>query len=192
MRKLIAIGGLPAAGKTTIMKKFLEGKYLEKKEPEKLVTAMYDGQYDLYIVGDYSDPEEKFPGLDRLSMAVQPEAIKFLKKTKSNILFEGDRLFTASFLEEAANLVDAGELELKIVIINADPLLVEQRHKDRADTQTEKFLKGRATKYENIQSSFLLMSYIEVMNNNTEEDLRAIVNWLRLELHESDEIVEIL
>ena len=192
MRKLVCIGGLPATGKTTVMKKFMEGKQLQRVEPRKLVVAMYDPEYDLYILGDYSDPNEKFPGLDRLSMAVQPEAIKFLKETNSNILFEGDRLFTASFLEAAAELVDENILEMKILMINADKLLIEQRHIDRKDTQTEKFLKGRQTKYDNIRTSFLLMDYITEMSNNNSNDIEQIVNWLRLELHDKDDVVELL
>lgn len=192
MRKLICIGGLPATGKTTIVKKFLEGKQLKRVEPRKLLVAMYDAEYDLYILGDYSDPNEKFPGLDRLSMAVQPEAIKFLKETQSNILFEGDRLFTASFLEAAVELVDLNKLELKILLLNVNKLLVEERHKNRADTQTEKFLKGRQTKYDNINNSLILMDYITEMTNNNQEELKQIVNWLRLELHDKDDVIELL
>lgn len=192
MRKLVAIGGLPATGKTTIMKLFMKDKQLELVEPRKLVVSMYDSAHDLYIIGDYSDPNEPFPGLDRLSMAVQPSAIDFMKETTSNILFEGDRLFTASFLEAAAQLVDEGNLELKILMIHADPMLVEQRHHDRADTQTEKFLKGRQTKYDNISSSLVLMDYITEMTNNNDNDLRQIVNHLRLELHDNEEVVELL
>ena len=192
MRKLIAIGGLPASGKTTIMKEFMKGKELERKTPKDLVVTMYDKKYDLHIVGDYSDPDEPFPGLDRLSMAVQPKAIEFLNETNSNILFEGDRLFTASFLEAASELVDKNMLDLRIVMINADPLIVEQRHKDRKDSQSEQFIKGRATKYENIRSSLVLMPYIQEVSNNNENDLKAIVNWLRLELHDKDDVIELM
>jgi len=190
MRKLIAIGGEPACGKTTIMKRFLEEKNLQSVEPKKLVSSMYDVNNKLYILGKYGS-DELFPGTDKLSMAVQPNAIEFLKECKDNILFEGDRLFTQSFLEEAVNLVDRGELELRIIIITADPSIVSKRHHDRGDTQSEKFLKGRVTKYENIMSSFILMPYIEVMTNNDEKDLTSIVNFLRFELH-NDEVVTLL
>jgi len=188
MRKLIALGGLPATGKSTIMKKFMEGLEWKRSEPQKLVVTMYNEKHDLHIVGDYSDPTEKFPGLDRLSMAVQPEAIKWIQETKSNILFEGDRLFTSSFLETAAQLVDMSQLELKIVFISADPLLVETRHKDRQDTQSEKFIKGRETKLDNIRSSFYLIDYIQEFTNNNTSQLIEIVNWLRLELLVDDVI----
>lgn len=197
MRKLIAVGGLPATGKTTILRKFIEGKNLVEQEPVKLVSTMYDEKYDLQILGYYGDGYGAiggtcFQGTDTLSMAVQPAATEFLITTESNILFEGDRLFNAKFLEAAVDLVDRGELELEIVLINADPDLVTQRHLDRKDSQTEQFLKGRETKYDNIRSSFILMGYITEMNNNNEADLKAIVNWLRVKLHDSDEVVELI
>jgi len=192
MKKMIAIGGLPATGKTSIMKRFLADRELEVKEPRKLVKTMYDPKYQLYILGDYSDLNEQFAGTDKLSMAVQPEAIMFLKECPGNILFEGDRLFTASFLEKAAELVDEGKLDLKILLIHTDPMILERRHIDRKDTQSEKFIKGRDTKYSNISSSFVLMDYITEMTNNNEADLVDIVNWLRLELHDTDEVVELI
>jgi hypothetical protein len=201
MRKVIAIGGLPATGKTTILKTYIKDIDLQPMEPIKLVVTSYDHRNDCHILGTYSKPcmvcgmvdfhkmdcgqpvvKNTFQGTDTLSMAVQPNATEFLKTTKSNILFEGDRLFNAKFLEAAVDLVDAGEIDLKIVLVNADPTLVEQRHKDRGDTQTEKFLKGRETKYDNIRASFILMPYITEMNNNNETDLKSIVEWLRTEL----------
>ncbi|MGH7744799.1 MAG: P-loop-containing protein [Candidatus Dormibacteria bacterium] len=185
MRKLIAIGGQPATGKTSMMKRFMaETADWQKQEPEKLVVAMYSANQNLYVLGDFSDPDEKFPGTDRLSMAVQPNAIKFLQSTTSNILFEGDRLFTASYLEAAADLADAGQLDLKIWVIVADPQIVAQRHIDRADTQGEQFLKGRITKYSNIQSSLVLMPFIEAFKNNNLGDRERIVKRLNYELQQ--------
>ncbi len=187
MKKLIAIGGNPATGKTTLMKKFMEGLNWERVEPRKLVVAMYNKEHDIYIIGDYSDPEEKFPGLDRLSMAVQPEAIKFIKETNSNVLFEGDRLFNSSFLESALEIMD----EVKIVILNTDKQLLTERHTQRQDTQSEKFLKSRETKYDNIRTNFFLMDHIMELNNDDEKDKIATVNWLRLELL-TDDVIELI
>ena len=182
MRKLVAIGGMPASGKTTLMKRFLAEVPTVRTEPAKLVVAMHSEVKNLYVLGDFSDPDEKFPGTDRLSMAVQPNAIEFLKSTTANILFEGDRLFTASFLESAVELVEKGELDLKVLIITADKGILDQRHVERQDTQSEKFLKGRETKYENIQSSLVLFPYLEVRKNNTLADRERIFKWLMQEL----------
>lgn len=188
MRKLIAVGGVPASGKSTIMKKFLEGCTTTYVTPRKLVSAMHDAQKNLYILGQYgwkdgsgrSTENHGFEGTDKLSMAVQPEAIEFVKTCKENILFEGDRLFNQSFLDFAVEMVDRNELDLHIIIIQADPKIVDQRHVDRKDTQTDTFKKGRETKIDNISSSFILMPYTTYFNNNTEEDLNKIVEHLRL------------
>jgi dephospho-CoA kinase len=191
MRKLIAMIGLPATGKSTIIKHFMEGLEWERKEPRPLVVTAYNQDRNLHIIGDYSDPKEKYPGTDRLSMAVQPEAIKFLNETDADVLFEGDRLGTSSFLEFGSLLVDQGTLEMKIIVVHADPLIVESRHNERADLQTEKFIKGRQTKIDNIRGNFGLMDYVTEFSNNNETQLTNIVNFLRLELFD-DDVVDIL
>lgn len=181
MRKIIAIGGEPATGKSTIMKRFISDvQGFAEVELEKLVPTLYNVIADLHIMGKYPEGE-KFGGTDRYSMAVQPQAVKFVNThNESNILFEGDRLFNQSFLELLADLPDT---ELQIIYITADPALVEKRHVDREDTQNEKFLKGRKTKYENLRSNFTLMPYTKVFENNNEEDLAKIVAHLKNELY---------
>ena len=91
-RKLIAIGGSPGTGKTTLMRKFMEGKTWIECQPAKLVTAMYNEELDLYILGKYAEGET-FAGTDRLSMAVQPEVQAWIQTHNCNVLFEGDRIF---------------------------------------------------------------------------------------------------
>ena len=71
VRKLIAVGGSPGTGKTTLFRKFMEDKNFQPLEPAKLVSAMYNPDLDLYVLGKYEDGEV-FAGTDRLSMAVQP------------------------------------------------------------------------------------------------------------------------
>ena len=107
--KVIAIGGEPGSGKSTLMKEIL--KHLEKYvyikcyDSFKLVPYIQCGS--VYILGKY-DEGETFSGTDRMSMAVQPEAIKFLASLNKDsiILFEGDRLFTSSFLEHCVENYD--------------------------------------------------------------------------------------
>ena len=103
IRKLIAVGGQPGTGKTTLFRKFMEGKTWIEVEPAKLVSAMYNVEMDLYILGKYQEGET-FAGTDRLSMAVQPELQKWIQTHNCNILFEGDRVFNQSFLEFAMGL----------------------------------------------------------------------------------------
>lgn len=179
MRKIIAIGGEPAVGKTTILTKFLSSVSWEEAEPEKLVSSMYNKENDLYVLGKYA-PGEMFAGTDKLSMAVQPNATKFIKESKSNVLFEGDRLFNQSFLEVLADIED---IELDILFVTAKPETIDFRHVDRKDTQSEQFIRGRKTKYENLRSSFVLMPYVKVFENNTQEDLEKIVSFLKEKLY---------
>ena len=170
-RKLIAVGGQPGTGKTTLFRKFMEDKKWIECEPAKLVSAMYNEEMDLYILGKYQEGET-FAGTDRLSMAVQPELQKWIQTHNSNILFEGDRVFNQSFLEFAMGLP---QTDLQIVYLKAPKEILEQRYVDRGSDQSEQFLRGRETKYSNLLSNFELMSYItEFANTNLEEQSKVI------------------
>jgi len=171
MRKIVAVGGVPGTGKTTLFRKFMEGKTWEKVEPKKMLPALYCKELDLYILGKYEDGET-FAGTDRLSMAVQPVAQKFVSETTSNVLFEGDRIFNQSFLEFAMALP---AVDLQVVYLKVPDDMLKQRYADRGSDQSEIFLKGRATKYNNILSNFELMSYItEFVNTNLEEQGKVL------------------
>lgn len=171
MRKLIAVGGQPGTGKTTLFRKFMEGYTWEKVEPKKMLPALYCKELDLYILGKYEDGET-FAGTDRLSMAVQPVATEFVKETTSHVLFEGDRIFNQSFLEMAMDLKD---VDLQVVYLKVPDATLKQRYVDRGSDQSETFLKGRATKYSNLLSNFDLMSYItEFANTNLEEQAKVL------------------
>lgn len=176
-RKIIAIGGVPATGKSTIMKTFLSQFDDWQLKEEPLLPYMHRAQH-LDVLGRYEDGE-KFPGTDRFSMAVQPKAIEFINNSFNDVLFEGDRLFTASFLEHCA---EHGELQ--ILIITANPTIIETRHFGRSDTQSEQFKRGRETKIDNIRSNFLLMNYVKTFEHNTPADTRKIVGYLNQQLLE--------
>jgi broad-specificity NMP kinase len=171
VRKLIAVGGSPGTGKTTLFRKYMEGKTFQPIEPAKLVSAMYNPERDLYILGKYEEGEV-FAGTDRLSMAVQPAMQEWIASHNCNVLFEGDRIFNQSFLEFAMGLPDT---ELHIVFLNAPKAVLEQRYQDRGSDQSEQFLRGRETKYSNLLSNFDLMPYItEFTNTNLEEQGKVI------------------
>jgi broad-specificity NMP kinase len=170
-RKLIAVGGQPGTGKTTLFRKFIEGKTWIEVEPAKLVSALYNEEMDLYILGKYQEGET-FAGTDRLSMAVQPEMQKWIQTHNCNILFEGDRIFNQSFLEFAMGLPNT---DLQVVYLKAPKEILEQRYKDRGSDQSEQFLRGRETKYSNLLSNFELMPYItEFSNTNLEEQGKVL------------------
>lgn len=171
VRKIIAVGGSPGTGKTTLFRKYMEDKKFIPVEPAKLVSANYNVERDLYILGKYGD-DEVFAGTDRLSMACQPAIQEWIKTHNCNILFEGDRIFNQSFLEFALGLPDT---ELHVIFLSAPKEELERRYAERGSDQDEKFLKGRETKYNNLLSNFELMPYITEFKNTTlEEQSKAI------------------
>jgi len=78
MVRVIAMGGEPATGKTTLMFRLISmADDWQTVKPEKLLDAVYSKKLNLYILGKYVDDGNVFQGTDRLSMAVQPDATAF-------------------------------------------------------------------------------------------------------------------
>jgi broad-specificity NMP kinase len=177
-RKIIAVGGVPGTGKTTLFRKYMEDKSWIETTPAKLVVASYNQDRDLYVLGKY-DEGETFAGTDRLSMAVQPPLQEWIASHNCNILFEGDRVFNQSFLEFCMGLPNT---ELQVVYLKAPQTMLEQRYKDRGSDQSEQFLRGRETKYSNILSNFDLMSYITEFNNTNLEEQSKVLAHLEKQL----------
>jgi pantothenate kinase len=174
VRKIIAVGGRPGTGKTTLFRKYMEGKNFQPVEPAKLVSANYETSRDLYILGKYEEGE-LFAGTDRLSMAVQPALQEWIASHNCNVLFEGDRVFNQSFLEFAMALPDT---ELHVVYLKAPEDTLKERYADRGSDQSEQFLRGRETKYNNLLSNFELMSYTTEFNNTNLDDQAKILAFL--------------
>jgi len=163
--KIVAIGGEPGSGKTTLMKRLVEHfKVRPQYEAFKLVPYLRSG--NIYILGKYEDGQV-FAGTDRMSMAVQPEAIKFLATLPSDsvVLYEGDRLFTASFLEHCAN-----NYKLSIIYLSTDRNVRMARYEERGSNQDATWLQGRESKIANILGNLELMWLIEKFNNNNREE----------------------
>lgn len=149
--KLLAIGGVPASGKTTLMRHFMDTfQTWRTVEMFPKVHGHYNRANDLYVLGKYVDGD-LFAGTDKLSMAVQPKMLRYLKIVRGvKVVFEGDRLFTKSFLEEVA--ADKG-IDLSVLVLKASNQIVQERHTSRKDSQSEQFIKGRETKIKNILNS---------------------------------------
>jgi site-specific DNA-cytosine methylase len=174
-RKVLAIDGLPATGKSTLMKAFLkQSGTWETVKPAKGLKALYNKGLDCYILGEYVDGE-KFPGTDRLDMAIQPVALNFLSETKSHVIFEGDRLFNFSFLEALDHL--GASLQILEIVSSAEVL--KARHKKRKDNQDDKFLKAKQTKIRNICGSPTFFSRVKTMENNTDHDQAQIIQEMK-------------
>jgi hypothetical protein len=181
MVNVIAMGGEPATGKTTLIFKLISmADDWKVCKPQKLLDAMYSEKLNLYILGKYENDGNVFQGTDRLSMAVQPDADKFFSElhyenADINVIFEGDRIFNSKMLERLADLFPDS---FKVLILEATHKTKEQRHVDRNDDQDDKFKNSRKTKISNISSSLVLMDYIETMVNETLDDQKKIIDYI--------------
>ena len=178
MVKVIAMGGEPATGKTTLMFKLISmADDWQIVKPQKLLDAMYSEKLNLYILGKYETGDNVFQGTDRLSMAVQPDAVAFFESLENaNVIFEGDRLFNGKMLDRLSELFPN---DFKVLILTASHDTKEQRHVDRKDDQDDKFKNSRATKISNIMGSLTLMDYIETMVNENLDDQFKIIDVIR-------------
>lgn len=167
--KIVSVIGAPASGKTTLFRALL--KRLGPSEFVKNGLVVYHMWPDkqLVVLGDYRNPKG-FAGTDKLSMAVQPDAVRVLKELTNDpfgwtVMFEGDRLGTGSFLSECKKL---GNLTCWVLETSAE--VTKQRHKDRGDTQSDIWLQGRDTKVQRIAESFP----VERKQHETPEDTRKL------------------
>jgi broad-specificity NMP kinase len=180
MRKVIAVCGVPGTGKSTLFREFMKSSTWERTQPAKLVDSEYSKDLDLYILGKY-DEGETFPGTDKLSLAVQPEFVKWFKVTESNILMEGDRLTNMNLYELMSEQPD---IEFHIVVLKCKQDLLKQRYADRGSNQSDQFLNGRETKISNIQNNFSLAEYITEFKNETKEEQSKILDFINSILSE--------
>jgi len=157
---IIAIGGEPASGKTTLLKDIIKNYKPLSTFKFKLVRGLYNKKNNIYFIGIYDN--SVFSGTDKLSMAVQPDFFKFLDKVKNSlVIFEGDRLFNQSLFNK---------YKCKIVVLKADNKTLEGRHILRSDNQTEVFKKAKKTKIVNIIEKNNVILY----NNNTDEEYKRL------------------
>jgi uridine kinase len=176
--KVICLMGEPGTGKTTLMKQLMDtlpGKWTKDFEFWKLVPFHANRESRVIVLGKYEEGET-FAGTDRMSMAVQPEAIKFMQYAKEHfketvIVFEGDRLTNQSFLEFCID-----NFETSIIYLDVDAKERERRYVERGSNQSEQFIKGRVTKYANLMSNFSIMMAVEKFVHTNETDTYNIVS----------------
>ncbi len=172
--KVVAIFGEPGSGKTTLMKKLMEKYGFDKTIDDSVKLVPFHQKDNIYILGKYEDGQV-FGGTDRMSMAVQPEAIKFLdtlnaKDPNAVVVFEGDRLSTSSFLEHCFSNYD-----IDMFYLNTNKDVRAERYKERGSNQDETWLRGRESKINNIRSNFILMFDIQEFNNNNLEEQAVLI-----------------
>lgn len=171
-RKIIAVGGSPGTGKTTLFRKFMEDKTWLEVSPAKLVAASYNTERDLYVLGKY-ESGEVFAGTDKLGMSCQPNVQEWIASHNCNILFEGDRLTNGKFYNFLLSLPNT---QVEFVIITAKSETLRERYKLRGSNQSETFLKGRDTKISNILTNFEFMPYVNEFTNETLEEQSIIIS----------------
>lgn len=144
------------------MKEVLSSYPNQKSFKYGLIRGTYTD--DLFFIGIYSG--QTFDGTDRLSMAAQPDFLKMISDWNmggKTIVLEGDRLFTASCIE---NIPDK-----QIFILTASEAIKEERHAERRDSQSAQFKQGRKTKVARIAAA---NNYTELPNNSKEEFTFAV------------------
>ena len=152
--KSIVIGGVPATGKTTLMRFFLDS-YSGRRPVKHGLVYGYLLQGNVLVVGKY-EQDQVFAGTDRLSMAVQPDFDIVLEARRYNLMFEGDRLFIEKNLQKLCE-----EYDTRIIMLSSSENELLKRHVNRADGQSETFLKSRQTKIANIMKNDVIKSHTE-------------------------------
>jgi uridine kinase len=177
--KVIAIFGEPGSGKSTLMKRLLDEVGISREVKTDVKLVPYHNKDNIYVLGKYEEGEV-FGGTDKMSMAVQPEAVKFLASRAPNdiVLFEGDRLCTGSFLEECVDKYDTC-----IVYLQTTKETRNVRYAERGSNQDETWLKGRESKINNIRSNFVLQMEMTEFLNESFDDQQKIIDFIKKMLY---------
>jgi len=182
-RRIVAIGGEPATGKTTVVRKVID-EFSRDSTFHRFEYGLLRGHCvpnkRVVILGIYAS-SETFAGTDRLSLQVTKDAISFLSRSKElglkdyAIVFEGDRLFGTPFLSQCRMVAPTD-----ILIVKASSQTLKRRHIERADDQTAEWCRSRAVKLDNIQKVF---KEAELLENESREDMAKIVKTILARLY---------
>jgi hypothetical protein len=181
MINVIAIGGEPATGKSTILRRVIEAlgpsePFVNRDGRAKIVGTTH-ALAKAIVLGDYSTGQV-FEGTDKFSMACQPDVYAFIAAISLSfpnwtIYFEGDRLFNGEMIKW---LRAQKSINPKIILIEADEERLALRHIIRGDKQSATWLKGRRKKIFNILWHH--QPVIRLVNENELTDIPSIVSQL--------------
>jgi len=167
MKKAALLTGIPGTGKSTIARKVLNAYPTQQIKDSTLVCHVGE---NFTVMGDYSDPNEIFPGTDRLSMSVSPVFQDYVKKHQPEFFLEGDRLVGNGTID----FLIAEGYDVKIWCLSVPASVIQERYVQRGSNQDPKFLKSKATKVSNIRSRFDLEDNIIEVDHITPEDTKKI------------------
>lgn len=180
--KVVYLIGLPGCGKSTVMKKFMENfDNWEQQRVGQLTDTHVSGS--IRVLGKYEEGQT-FSGTDRLSMAVSPDAIQFIKSHPEETIYgEGDRLNTKGFFEAC------GE-NLTIIHLTVSDEERERRYIERGSNQPEKFIQTVRTKVKNIVEEFgdkqtifgEEKGCVVEMTHETKDDTKRIVDFMMAQI----------
>lgn len=150
-----AIGGAPATGKSTLVQRTLAHYGAFKRFDWGTCKGRIYDDTPLIVLGRYG-PDRDFGGTDALAMNAIVDTKDFLDSAAESdehenhtVLLEGDRLFNESFLDYCD---DHWSIDLTAWCLTADETALEARHVERGDDQSDSWLEGRKTKYENLRA----------------------------------------
>lgn len=160
MKKALLIIGVPGTGKTTLTRKIMQELeatgWAHKPTPEKVkylpfkeyVIDTKESRVSCRFLGVFSDnPTTYAEGTDKLSMGVQPFFEVWVGINSSHLVIEGDRLANVKTLEALLK----NRYEVHVMVLDANENTLQARYKKRGSNQSETFLKGRATKVDNLR-----------------------------------------
>lgn len=204
--------GLPASGKTTITERFLK-QYAPDRKTVKVVLkdpssskahgpTLYlerseDPNFD--VLGKYQEEGVKYKGTDCLANTACLPAYEYFDDLDHDVFFEGSKFSMGKLLR---NIMSNPNNELKIIYLNSDEDIVNDRRSKRTDTigmvpksrvngkwvhrpdlcrkgpQTDKFARSQKTKCDNIFNSPDFSHICVKMQSNVEEDIDKIVAYM--------------
>lgn len=176
---VLAIGGPPASGKTTLMKQIFElaDDWSEKIQPVKLLDGYYSKKLNTWILGVYEDSVGTFQGTDKLSKSVPPQLVKFIRENANkpvNILFEGANVVTVKTLSE---IIDC-DVNFALIRLMVSGSLKQSRHKVRSDKQSEQFKKAKETQIENVATNPKIFDCVVEVRNENNHDQNTIIKMI--------------
>lgn len=141
MKQLLYLIGQPGAGKTTIVRKALEGCLCESVQ-KPFAMRLYPMAAQP-VGAQLGADRTNFAGTDTLGLNVQPFAEQWLVETGCQlILGEGDRLGNHKFFKCARQ----SGVELTVAVLLTPDDIAADRRRQRGSSQNEKWIAGRRTK----------------------------------------------